>query len=131
MIPDMHAGAVVRALRLVSGLVPMALVAGRLANLAIGFHSLAAMGAWRAHLMDPWRTGLGQWRLLHVRAQALKRRNSSRPTNEARCADPGGSRRGPPNLREIEFSPSTARCAQTAAGPGTRFLLRERRDNRT
>lgn len=60
----MHAGGVVRSLRLASGLVLMAFVAGHLANLAIGMHSLAAMEAWRAHLMDPWRSGLGQWLLL-------------------------------------------------------------------
>jgi len=60
----MQAGRVVRSLRLVTGLVLMAFVAGHLANLAIGIHSLAAMEAWRAHLMDPWRSGLGQWLLL-------------------------------------------------------------------
>ncbi len=60
----MHAGGVVRSLRLASGVVLMAFVAGHLANLAIGMHSLAAMEAWRAHLMDPWRSGLGQWLLL-------------------------------------------------------------------
>jgi adenylate cyclase len=42
----------------------MAFVAGHLANLAIGIHSLAAMEAWRGRLMDPWRTGVGQWLLL-------------------------------------------------------------------
>ena len=51
-------------MRLVTGLVLMAFVAGHLANLAIGIHSLAAMEAWRAHLMDPWRSGPGQWLLL-------------------------------------------------------------------
>ena len=51
-------------MRLVTGLVLMAFVAGHLANLAIGIHSLAAMEAWRAHLMDPWRSGFGQWLLL-------------------------------------------------------------------
>ena len=60
----MHAGRVIRSLRLVTGLVLMAFVAGHLANLAIGIHSLAAMEAWRAHLMDPWRSGFGQWLLL-------------------------------------------------------------------
>ena len=60
----MHAGTLVRNLRLLSGLVLMTFVAGHLANLAIGIHSLAAMEAWRAHLMDPWRTGIGQWLLL-------------------------------------------------------------------
>ena len=54
----------VRNLRLLSGLVLMAFVAGHLANLIIGIHSLAAMEAWRAHLMDPWRTVTGQWLLL-------------------------------------------------------------------
>jgi len=42
----------------------MAFVAGHLANLAIGIHSLAAMEAWRAHLMDPWRSVFGQALLL-------------------------------------------------------------------
>ena len=51
-------------MRLVTGLVLMAFVAGHLANLAIGMHSLAAMETWRVHLMDPWRTGFGQWLLL-------------------------------------------------------------------
>lgn len=60
----MHAGTLVRRVRLVSGLVLMAFVAGHLANLAIGIHSLAAMEAWRAYLMGPWRTGPGQWLLL-------------------------------------------------------------------
>ena len=60
----MHAGTVLRNLRLLSGLVLMAFVAGHLANLAIGIHSLAAMEAWRAHLMDPWRSAFGQWLLL-------------------------------------------------------------------
>jgi adenylate cyclase len=54
----------VRNLRLASGLILMAFVAGHLANLAIGIHSLAAMEAWREHLMDPWRTGVGQGLLL-------------------------------------------------------------------
>ena len=54
----------VRNVRLVSGLILMAFVAGHLANLAIGIHSLAAMEAWRAHLMDPWRSAFGQWLLL-------------------------------------------------------------------
>src|SRR5512132_2090779 len=60
----MHAGRVVRSVRLVTGLVLMAFVAGHLANLAIGIHSLAAMEAWREHLMDPWRSAFGQWLLL-------------------------------------------------------------------
>jgi adenylate cyclase len=60
----MHAQTVLRNVRLASGLVLMAFVASHLANLLIGIHSLAAMEAWRAHLMDPWRTGVGQWLLL-------------------------------------------------------------------
>lgn len=60
----MHTGRVDRSLRLVTGLVLMAFVSGHLANLAIGLHSLAAMEAWRAQLMDPWRSGFGQWLLL-------------------------------------------------------------------
>jgi adenylate cyclase len=60
----MQGGGLVRTARLLSGLVLMAFVAGHLANLAIGIHSLAAMEAWRAHLMDPWRTGFGQGLLL-------------------------------------------------------------------
>ena len=51
-------------MRLVTGLVLMAFVAGHLANLAVGIHSLAAMEAWRAQLMDPWRSSLGQSLLL-------------------------------------------------------------------
>jgi adenylate cyclase len=54
----------VRNLRLLSGLVLMTFVAGHLANLSIGIHSLAAMEAWRAHLMDPWRSTIGQSLLL-------------------------------------------------------------------
>ncbi len=60
----MHAGTVVRNLRLFSGLILMAFVTGHLANLSIGIHSLAAMEAWRAHLMDPWHSALGQPLLL-------------------------------------------------------------------
>jgi adenylate cyclase len=48
-----------RNLRLVSGLVLMLFVIGHLANLALGLHSLSAMGAWRVVLLDPWRTPLG------------------------------------------------------------------------
>ena len=43
-------------MRLVTGLVLTVFVAGHLANLALGIHSLAAMEVWRAHLMDPWRS---------------------------------------------------------------------------
>ncbi len=60
----MRGGSVVRNLRLLSGLVLMAFVIGHLANLALGIHSLAAMEAWRAQLMDPWRSGFGQGLLL-------------------------------------------------------------------
>ena len=48
-----------RNLRLVSGLVLMLFVIGHLANLALGLHSLSAMGAWRVLLLDPWRTPVG------------------------------------------------------------------------
>jgi adenylate cyclase len=54
----------VRNLRLLSGLVLMTFVAGHLGNLIIGIHSLAAMEAWRVHLMDPWRSAAGQGLLL-------------------------------------------------------------------
>lgn len=49
----------IRSLRLLSGLVLMAFVAGHLANLILGMHSLQAMEAARVHLMDPWRSGFG------------------------------------------------------------------------
>jgi adenylate cyclase len=60
----MHAQIVLRNVRLLSGLVLMTFVAGHLTNLIIGIHSLAAMEVWRAQLMDPWRTAIGQWLLL-------------------------------------------------------------------
>ena len=60
----MHAATVVRNARLISGLILMTFVTGHLANLSIGIHSLAAMEAWREHLMDPWRSSLGQSLLL-------------------------------------------------------------------
>ena len=60
----MQAGSVVRNVRLLSGLVLMAFVAGHLTNLIIGIDSLAAMEAWRTHLMDPWRSAVGKWLLL-------------------------------------------------------------------
>ena len=60
----MHALTVVRNVRLLSGLVLMTFVASHLANLMIGIHSLAAMEAWRAHLMDPWRSRFGEGLLL-------------------------------------------------------------------
>ena len=50
---------VLRNLRLVSGLVLMAFVISHVINLSLGLHSLAAMGDWRAVLLDPWRTALG------------------------------------------------------------------------
>ncbi|MGH9576692.1 MAG: hypothetical protein ACRD3R_04565, partial [Terriglobales bacterium] len=50
---------VARNLRLVSGLILMAFVAGHLTNLMLGMHSLAAMEAWRPVLMGPWRSGIG------------------------------------------------------------------------
>ena len=60
----MHALSLVRNARLLSGLVLLTFVAGHLANLTIGIHSLAAMEVWRAHLMDPWRTATGEALLL-------------------------------------------------------------------
>ena len=50
---------VLRNLRLASGLVLMLFVIGHLSNLALGLHSLSAMGAWRVLLLDPWRTPVG------------------------------------------------------------------------
>jgi adenylate cyclase len=60
----MHAQTVLRNARLVSGLILMVFVASHLTNLLIGIHSLAAMEAWRATLMGPWKTGAGQLLLL-------------------------------------------------------------------
>ena len=54
----MHIKTLIRNLRLVSGLVLMAFVISHLVNLSLGLHSLAAMGAWRPVLLDPWR---GVW----------------------------------------------------------------------
>lgn len=59
----MRGEALVRNVRLVSGLVLMAFVTCHLLNLAIGLHSLAAMDAWRATLTVPWISGAGQWLL--------------------------------------------------------------------
>src|SRR5262245_12857050 len=56
----MHAATLVRNLRLASGLVLMAFVFSHLGNLMIGMHSLAAMEAWRATLMGPWQSPIGQ-----------------------------------------------------------------------
>jgi adenylate cyclase len=49
-----------RSLRLATGLVLMVFVAGHMANLMLGMHSLAAMESWRPWLMGPWRSTLGQ-----------------------------------------------------------------------
>ena len=49
----------VRTIRLASGLILMAFVAGHLSNLMLGIHSLAAMEAWRPMLMGPWRSAPG------------------------------------------------------------------------
>ena len=49
-----------RTARLVSGLVLLAFVTSHLVNLAIGLHSLDAMEAWRATLMGPWQTAVGE-----------------------------------------------------------------------
>jgi adenylate cyclase len=48
-----------RSLRLASGLILMAFVAGHLTNLMLGIRSLAAMEAWRPVLMGPWRSAPG------------------------------------------------------------------------
>ncbi|MCY7306311.1 MAG: hypothetical protein LH632_09195 [Rhodoferax sp.] len=48
-----------RNLRLLSGLVLMTFVVGHLSNLALGLHSVAAMGAARWLLLDPWRNPVG------------------------------------------------------------------------
>jgi len=55
----MHSAALVRKVRLVSGLVLMTFVLSHLSNLMLGIHSLATMEDWRATLMGPWRTGIG------------------------------------------------------------------------
>ena len=49
-----------RSLRLFTGLVLMLFVAGHMANLTLGIHSLAAMENWRPWLMQPWRGAIGQ-----------------------------------------------------------------------
>ena len=54
----MHAQNVLRKLRLGSGLILMAFVMSHLGNLVIGIHSLAALEAWRATLMGPWKSGV-------------------------------------------------------------------------
>ncbi|MBC7803820.1 MAG: (2Fe-2S)-binding protein [Candidatus Parcubacteria bacterium] len=64
----MHAGTMVRNLRLASGLVLMAFVTCHLANIILGIHSLAAMESWRPRLMGPWTSGLGEWLLLGAAA---------------------------------------------------------------
>ena len=53
-----------RNLRLLSGLVLMCFVIGHLVNLALGLHSLGAMGAARVWLLDPWRTSAGSLLLI-------------------------------------------------------------------
>jgi adenylate cyclase len=55
----MHAATVLRNVRLATGLVMMTFVAGHLANLTLGIHSLAAMEAARPYLMGPWRSAAG------------------------------------------------------------------------
>jgi adenylate cyclase len=55
----MSAPLALRATRLAAGLVLAAFVAGHLANLALGLHSLAAMEAARPWLMGPWRSAPG------------------------------------------------------------------------
>lgn len=56
----MHANVFLRTLRLATGLVLMAFVAGHLANLSIGLHSVAAMEQWLGTLMAPWQSPLGR-----------------------------------------------------------------------
>src|SRR5512135_232564 len=60
----MHGAALIRKIRLISGLILLTFVAGHLTNLLIGIHSLAAMEAWRPTLMAPWRTAVGEALLL-------------------------------------------------------------------
>jgi len=60
----MRGAALIRTIRLISGLILLTFVAGHLTNLLIGIHSLAAMEAWRPTLMAPWRTGFGEALLL-------------------------------------------------------------------
>ncbi len=60
----MHAPTVLRNARLISGLILMAFVTSHLGNLLIGIHSLAALEAWRATLMGPWKSGAGTALLL-------------------------------------------------------------------
>jgi adenylate cyclase len=57
IIPGM--GAVVRNVRIASGLVLLVFVTCHLANLILGLRSLAAMEAARPYLMGPWRSGPG------------------------------------------------------------------------
>ena len=52
-------GSMVRKARIVSGLILLTFVAGHLANLTLGLHSLAAMEAARPYLMGPWRSTPG------------------------------------------------------------------------
>lgn len=81
-----------RNLRLVSGLVLLAFVAGHLANLSIGLHSLAAMEAWRATLLGPWQMPAGRFllagaalvhALLGLYAMAMRRSLSMSRTDVA------------------------------------------------
>ena len=60
----MHSAILIRRTRLVSGLILLTFVAGHLTNLLIGIHSLAAMESWRATLVGPWRTAIGEALLL-------------------------------------------------------------------
>lgn len=67
----MHAGALVRRVRIVSGLILLTFVTGHLTNLMLGLHSLAAMEAARPYLMGPWRSTpgialLGGAALVHI-----------------------------------------------------------------
>jgi adenylate cyclase len=55
----MHAGAMVRNVRIVSGLILLTFVTGHLTNLILGLHSLALMEAARPYLMGPWRSTPG------------------------------------------------------------------------
>ena len=67
----MNADMALRPVKLVWGLMLMAIVAGHLGNLFLGIHSLAAMEVARPYLVGPWRSGpgivlLGGTALIHI-----------------------------------------------------------------
>ncbi len=59
----MQLATLLRYLRLASGLVLMAFVAGHIGNLALGLKSLEMMEDWRGMLMMPWQTRSGEFLL--------------------------------------------------------------------